>query len=622
MDTFLTTQSYIKAYNSTSITGNKIPEKYNFNISFSRNPTVEISGNSKDNFLVEFIDGDRLIHSSNIRCGMWTKVNREYYTDWRVRITKKDQIVYDQKIDFTGKKVYISLESKSLGDTLAWFPYAEEFRKKHNCEVAISTFMNNLFIEQYPELEFINPGQPVDNVYAHYKIGWFYNNGVFNNNLNPKDFKKIPLQQTASDILGLQYKEVSAKLPIKPITKKKRVAFAMHSTAQAKYWNNPTGWQEVTDYLISKGYEVVLYSRENDGYMGNFQPKGIKKFPGGPIEEVINDMSSCEFFIGLGSGLSWLAWSIGLPVVLISGFSEDWSETSFNTYRVINKSVCHGCFNSDRLDAGDWNWCPRHKNTERMFECTKTIGSDMVIRQINKIINGELMDEKIDKRFDFQSFEWGNKNDEYVDAAIKEIFEDNTYERFFEVEEGDIVVDLGASLGPFTYKILPKNPKQCYVVEPLSYQVDILRKNVERDNVKVIQGAITDKKKIEITWGSKNEVNTTESVPTFTFREFLEENDISKIDFLKCDCEGGEYDVFQPKNIDFLKTIPKIVAEFHMRDDENFHKCKFKWFRDNILIKFDNLRVYSFDGVDIKWDLWNQHFIDYYNEVIIYIDNR
>jgi autotransporter strand-loop-strand O-heptosyltransferase len=389
MDTFLTTQSYINAYNTTPIVNNKIPESYRFKISFLKNPTVEISGNSQDEFLVEFIDGDVVIHSSNIKCGMWTRANREYYTDWRVRITKKGQIVYDQKIDFTDKKVYISLESKSLGDTLAWFPYAEEFRKKHSCKVAISTFMNDLFINQYPDLEFINPGQVVENIHAHYKIGWFYDNGTFNRNLNPKDFRKIPLQQTASDILGLDYKEVSANLPNISTTKKKRVAFAMHSTAQAKYWNNPTGWQEVVNYLIEKGYEVVLYSRENDGYMGNFQPKGIQKFPGGSIKDVISDMSTCEFFIGLGSGLSWLAWSIGLPVVLISGFSEEWAETSLNTYRVINKSVCHGCFNSDRLDAGDWNWCPKHKNTERMFECTKSISSDMVIKEINKIINNE-----------------------------------------------------------------------------------------------------------------------------------------------------------------------------------------------------------------------------------------
>jgi hypothetical protein len=248
-----------------------------------------------------------------------------------------------------------------------------------------------------------------------------------------------------------------------------------------------------------------------------------------------------------------------------------------------------------------------------MFECTKRISSDMVIKEINKIINKEVMEEKIDEI----SFDWGKKSDWYVDAAIKEIFDDNTYERFFEVEEGDIVVDLGASLGPFTYKILPKNPKQCYVVEPLSYQIDVLHKNVGRDNVKIIQGAITDKKKIEISWD-----HITESVPTFTFKEFLDENNIKHIDFLKCDCEGGEYDVFQQSNIEFLKTIPKIVTEFHMRNDSNFHKCKFRWFRDNIFPQFDNIQIYSVDGVDIKWDLWNEHFLEWYDEIIVYMDNR
>ena len=237
----------------------------------------------------------------------------------------------------------------------------------------------------------------------------------------------------------------------------------------------------------------------------------------------------------------------------------------------------------------------------------------MVIKEINKIIKKEVMEEKIDEI----SFDWGKKSEWYVDAVIKEIFENNTYERFFEVEQGDVVVDLGASLGPFTYKILPKNPKQCYVVEPLSYQIDVLYKNVGRDNVKIIQGAITDKKKIDITWD-----NISESVPTFTFKEFLEENNIKHIDFLKCDCEGGEYDVFQQSNIESLKTIPKIVTEFHMRDDDSFNKSKFRWFRDNILPQFDNIQVFSVDGVDIKWDLWNDHFIEYYSEVIIYMDNR
>ena len=102
----------------------------------------------------------------------------------------------------------------------------------------------------------------------------------------------------------------------------------------------------------------------------------------------------------------------------------------------------------------------------------------------------------------------------------------------------------------------------------------------------------------------------------------MDDNNINKIDFLKCDCEGGEYDVFSKSNIEFLKTIPKIVVEFHLNNDEDYHQCKFRWFRDNILNMFENFEVYSLDGVIIKWDLYNEHFIEYYNEVIFYFYNR
>ena len=592
-----------------------IKNDYIFTQHYVCQPFFEIKGQSENKFLVKMSDGnDKLIYNTTLSINSWVKLNRGYYTDWKTQVWENNELIYENKINLEGKRVYISFGSKSLGDTMAWVPYVEEFRKKHNCTLIVSTFMNYLFEDQYPDIEFVDPGNVVMNIHAQYRLGWFYNeDGTVDYNMTPNDYKKQPLQKTATDILGLEYTEIRPKLKLPNVSKKKKVGIGFHSTAQSKYWNNPDGWQKVVDYLNSLGYECMVYSKEGDGYMNNHYPKGVTIYQGGNLQEVINDLSTCEFFIGLGSGLSWLAWACKLPVVLISGFSEKWAETTLDTYRVINENVCHGCFNSERLDAGDWNWCPLHKNTERMFECTKRISSDMVIKEINNIINKKVM---LDKNDDHQ-FDWGKKSDWYVDAAVKEIFEDNTYERFFEVEEGDVVVDLGASLGPFTYKILPKNPKQCYVVEPLSYQIDVLHRNVGRENVKIIQGAITDKKKIEISWD-----HITESVPTFTFKEFLDENNITHIDFLKCDCEGGEYDVFQQSNIEFLKTIPKIVTEFHMRNDDNFHKCKFRWFRDNIFPQFDNIKIYSVDGVDIKWDLWNEHFLEWYDEIIVYMDNR
>jgi autotransporter strand-loop-strand O-heptosyltransferase len=599
------------------ITQNKpVNKDYTFIRHYVVQPFFEVQGTTDNKLNIKCYDNNNnVVYQNELSINSWIKLNKEYFIKWRTTVEENGEVIYDETLDLTDKRVYISFGSKSLGDTMAWAPYCEAFRQKHNCKLIVSTFHNGLFRDQYPEIEFIEPGEMVPNIHAQYRLGWYYTNeGTYDKDKHPNDFKRIPLQKTATDILGLDYEEVRPLLKLPKVKKKKKVGIGFHSTAQSKYWNNPDGWQAVVDHLNALGYECMIYSKEGDGYMGNNYPKGVTTFKGGNLQEVIDDLSECEFFIGLGSGLSWLAWACKLPVVLISGFSEKWAETTLDTYRVINESVCHGCFNSDRLDAGDWNWCPLHKNTDRMFECTKQISSDMVIKQINRIINNEgVMEEKTNEI----DFDWGKKTDWYVEQAKKEIFENNTYERFFEVEEGDVVVDLGASLGPFTYSVLPKNPKQCYVVEPLSSQIETLKINVGRDNVKIIQGAITDKKKIVISWDK-----ITESVPTFSFREFLDEQGIDKIDFLKCDCEGGEYDVFQQSNIEFLKTIPKIVTEFHMKNDGNYHEAKFRWFRDNILPQFDKIEVFSVDGVNIKWDLWNEHFIQYYSEVIVYIDNR
>ena len=580
---------------------------------FVVNPFFEILGQGDREFNIKLFDEKSLVYENNIKINSWIKLNREYFSNWKTEIRENGKLIYQNQINLENKRVYISFGSKSLGDTLAWFPYCEEFRLNHKCNLIVSTFMNYLFKDQYPNIEFVEPGESVPNIHAQYRLGWFYNeDGTIDTNKHKIDVKLQPLQKTATDILGLDYKEIRPNLNLPNVEKKKKVGIGFHSTAQSKYWNNKSGWQEVVDYLNNLGYECMIYSKEGDGYMNNFYPKGVSVFKGGNLQEVINDLSTCEFFVGLGSGLSWLAWACKLPVVLISGFSEKWAETKLETYRVINENVCHGCFNWDRLDAGDWNWCPLHKGTDRQFECSKQITSEMVIKEINKIMGKEENTFQVDEI----KFDWGKKSEWYVSQATQEIFEYNIYERLFEVEEGDIVVDLGASLGPFTYSILPKNPKQCFVVEPLSYHIDILNKNVGQENVKIIQGAISDKKKLEITWD-----NITETSPTFTFKEFLDDNNINKIDFLKCDCEGGEYDVFSKSNIEFLKTIPKIVVEFHLRNDENFHQCKFRWFRDNILNMFENFEVYSLDGVNIKWDLYNEHFIEYYNEVIFYFKN-
>jgi len=208
----------------------------------------------------------------------------------------------------------------------------------------------------------------------------------------------------------------------------------------------------------------------------------------------------------------------------------------------------------------------------------------------------------------------------HKDAITKEIFEDKMYEKFFSVEEDDVVLDIGASIGPFTYSILLKKPKHVYCFEPSPSEIDTLRLNTKNGPVTVVDKGISDVEgDIEFNlFGLDLSSNLAKST---TFDKIREEYNITKIDFLKTDCEGGEYSIFNNKNFFWIKeNVKKIVGEWHLENPER--KQQFRVFRDTYLRLFPKSHVYSVDGVDIKWDLWNEHFLEYYKQVILYIDNR
>jgi len=361
-------------------------------IHFVKGPYVEIKGSTNSEYKVEFIDNktDKIYYSTTIKNNCWCKCSIEYCVEWKIKIYENDKLWYEYIYNAKGKRVYIAMDSKALGDSLAWVAYVEEFRKKHQCEVIASTFMNDMFIEQYPNITFTTPGIAVENLYAMYCVGLFYNNDSSVNLFkNPIDPKTQTMQKMCSDILGLDFVEVRTKIKkrnVKIDPTLKQVCIGVFGTAQSKFWNNPTGWQDVVDWLNNKGYTVKLLSKEGDDYMGNKLPNGVIQHPNGPLELVMDEMLKSKAFIGIGSGLSWLSWSLNVPTVLISGFSYDWAEMK-DCYRIsAPRGKCEGCFNRLRLDAGDWNWCPDHKGTDRQFECTKSITSEMVIKELEKFL--------------------------------------------------------------------------------------------------------------------------------------------------------------------------------------------------------------------------------------------
>ena len=376
--------SHIELYKS--IMDNKPQQnKITINTHFVGQPFLEILGESDEIFTVRWFDGhytqDNLIYETEIKSNSWTRLNREYYSDWAVEVLdSNNNLIYTDRYNDKDKRVYIAFDSKSLGDTLAWIPYCEEYRKKHGCDLVVSTFWNKLFVDTYPDIEFVEPGSTVKNLYAMYSLGWFYNS-----NKEPELPNTIPLQKTASNILGLEYKEIKPVIGFElmepPIDK--YVTIATNSTAGCKFWSKEN-WQEVINYLVSKGYKVINVSLEDNPFDNCSVP--VDK----SINSTINFILHSDFFIGLSSGLSWLAWTLNKEVIMISNFTE--ADHEFKCHRPINKNVCHGCWNNPefRFDKGDWDWCPIHKDTDRQFECQSGIKPQDII----DIINSEMVEEE------------------------------------------------------------------------------------------------------------------------------------------------------------------------------------------------------------------------------------
>jgi len=371
-----TLQEFYKKVNDPSY--QKPIRKNTININFIDGPKVEVLGDEEIEYLIEFFDNDVLVHSSIIKNNMWTTCGRKYFTNWTIKINGE---IY-HKFDATGKRVLISFDSKSIGDTIAWAPYAVEFAKKHNCKVILSTFHNEWFrgVTEYNDIDFIRPGDQVG-CYAHYRIGWFRGE---NNNWNkfemyPNQVNLIPLQQTATDILGLEFKELNYGLSFnkneRPV-KSKYVVFAPQSTAGCKEWSYDN-WSTLSKMFREMDYKVIILSSSE------YKISQTQNIFGKPWDVVVNYLYHADVFVGLGSGLSWMNWALGKHTYMINGFTEDGHEFSTNITKISN-NLCIKCWNDPvfSFDASDWHWCPVYRGTERQHICQKSITPLQVFNSI------------------------------------------------------------------------------------------------------------------------------------------------------------------------------------------------------------------------------------------------
>jgi len=123
-----------------------------------------------------------------------------------------------------------------------------------------------------------------------------------------------------------------------------------------------------------------------------------------------------------------------------------------------------------------------------------------------------------------------------------------------DMRDTDIMLDIGAHIGSVTIPAARK-VKHVYAIEPL--YTEELRENIRKNgltNVTVLPIAIGERGTISLAFQGieKNEIQT------YPFKEIIAMCG-GKIDFLKCDCEGGEWFI----NTADLDGIRRIEMEIH-----------------------------------------------------------
>lgn len=350
-------------------------------------------------YIVVFSDLDTgvVLYNNTVKPGSVLTSIKKFYIRFRIVIREKEtgKTVFTHDMDLTDKEVMIQFPVKTLGDSIAWFSYVERFQKKHKCKIicVLNPIISELFRKQYPNIVFIDRSETMKyKPYASYYIGLFFKGNVDN---QPVDFRYAGLHKTAGYILGLEGKDLEDLPPRFDLSaprqiKEKYVCIAAQSSSKAKLWNNPFGWTEVVEFLKNNGYRVLCIDKDKicgRDLHWNYIPYGSENFTGElPLQERINLIKDADFFIGLSSGLSWLAWGCNVPIVMISGFTHPENEF-YTPYRVINYHACNSCWNDMRVefDHHDFMWCPRHKDDNRQFECSRLITPIQVIETIKRV---------------------------------------------------------------------------------------------------------------------------------------------------------------------------------------------------------------------------------------------
>ena len=298
----------------------------------------------------------------------------KYAIPWQIDVWERADHIFAHTFDPAGQNVIFHCSSQAIGDTLAFLPYARLYQETHHCQVFcwVDNSLKELVKFLYPDIPQVD--SIADNVYATYYLGT-WTGGPYG---APFDGRYYPLWMAAGPLVGLSGLAPTVVKPFNtpPSITEPYICIGVQASTPRKGWLYPNGWDILVHELKQMGYRVLCIDRHTLTRADDYEiicPQEAEDLTGDvPLIERAKLLSHAKCFIGLSSGLAWVANAVGCPVVIISGITAECYEFP-TAYHAINRLVCHGCFNDSRVNFMQDTVCPYHHGTEREMECSKKI---------------------------------------------------------------------------------------------------------------------------------------------------------------------------------------------------------------------------------------------------------
>ncbi len=152
---------------------------------------------------------------------------------------------------------------------------------------------------------------------------------------------------------------------------------------------------------------------------------------------------------------------------------------------------------------------------------------------------------------------------------------------------GDVVFDCGACEGFFSYKIKDK-ASVVYCFEPNQTMAKCLKMTFANySNIKIIEAALGERRQNIRFSGAgyagfrqglvKDDNAFSQTVMCTTIDDFVEENHLQKVDFIKVDVEGSESGLVRGAQNTIRRFRPKIaITTYHSASDASDLICQIK----------------------------------------------